>query len=222
MIGKESLFIYDFNFAPLNRKGRMSLRQKVKLKTLESQEGRFSPRAIRTKTRTLFERIYQKKAQQSSLVIYSDEHFQYERVVKQDLKHLPIEHVRISSKQTRNYKNHLFAVNHSDLLIRQHVGAFSRETICFSKTHERMVQKFILFLGWKNYFRKTFVKPHKRNPQTNTHTPAMNLGLVTQPFEFHEFFDIRRTPAQVRLSTDWLDYYKEVPIAQRILPKSAA
>jgi hypothetical protein len=50
----------------------------------------------------------------------------------------------------------------------------------------------------------------------------MNLGLVTQPFEFHEFFDIRRTLAQVPLSTDWLDYYMEVPIAQRILTKSVA
>ena len=177
-VGSKSLFIYDFNFAPLNRKGRMSDRQKIVREQLEAQFGRYQPRAIRIATREIIKRIYAKWDQSvGSMVLLSDEHFQYKRAVKRDLKDLKIQHATISSKETRNYQNILFPVNHSDLLIRQHVGAFSRETICFSKTAPRMIQKFALFMVWKNFFRSLFVKEHVKRPEATVRTPAMELEI---------------------------------------------
>jgi hypothetical protein len=38
-VGRESYYIYDFNLAPMNRKGRMSPRQKAKKKALEEKHG---------------------------------------------------------------------------------------------------------------------------------------------------------------------------------------
>jgi hypothetical protein len=217
-LGKESLFIYDFNFAPLNRKGKMSLRQKVIRSHLDSKLGRFSPRAIRTSTRELLSRLYEKRKTPSQpLIVYSDEHFQYRRAVKEDLKEFNISQIQISSKDYRNFKNHLFAVNHSDLLIRQHVGAFSRETICFAKKHERMIQKFTLFMVFKNFMRTQFVKPHKRNPETNRITPAMALKLTSKPLAFHEFFSLRLTPTQVKLNREWELFYYQKPTYSRTL-----
>lgn len=203
-IGKKSLFIYDFNFAPLNRKGRMSPRQKRIRQMIEKEEGKYAPRAIRTSSAEIFARLYEKRVNPDKpLVIISDQHFQYRRAIEWDLKGLNIESIRISSKDTRNYQNLLFCVNHADLLIRQHVGAFSRETICFAKKHSRMVGKYALFMVWKNFFRPQFVKPHKRNPKCNVNTPAMELGLTKKPLEFHEFFDIKRTLKQVNLNREW-------------------
>lgn len=223
VVGKDSLFIYDFNFAPLNRKGRMSERQKLHRHFLENTYGRYQPKAIRIASRRIFQRIYEKRADLSNpLILYSDEHFQYQRALQRDLKHLKVEHVRISSQQTRNFQNKLFAVNHADLLIRQHVGAFSRETICFSKTPSRMIHKYVLFLVWKNYFRFQFVKKHKLREKAHQTTPAMDLGLAQAPLKFHEFFDLKHSLKQVPLNSDWKDFYFEkLTFPRRLIQKSA-
>lgn len=217
-IGKESLFIHDFNFVPLNRKGKMSLKQKRVNKYLESNTGRYDPKAIRKGSVEIFRRLYEKRADLTNpFILCSDRHFQYRRAVEIDLKDLNIQHVTVSSKATRNYKNVLFPINHADLLIRQHCAAFRRETIAFAKTHERMIQKYALFMVWKNFFRTQFVKPHARDPETNRATPAMRLGIVSKPLEFHEFFNTKRTLKQVTLSREWNCFYHEIPTYQRCL-----
>ncbi len=221
-IGKESLFIYDFNFAPLNRKGRMSPRQKQVRRLKEEEEGRYPPKAIRTSTAEIFARLYEKRGDPARpFLIYSDEHFQYRRAIEQDLKGFKIEQVRVSSKQTRNFQNYLFSVNHADLLIRQHIGAFSRETICFAKKHARMVGKYTLFMVWKNFFRTQFVKRHKKNPKSNHDTPAMSLGLTKTPLEFHEFFDIKKTLKQIKLNREWKLFYSDQVLYHRALAGAA-
>jgi hypothetical protein len=222
-IGKDSLFIYDFNFIPLNRKGRMSPRQKRKRTEIEKREGRYLPRAIRVASREIFLRLYQRRKNEAiPQLLITDEHFQYWRAINWDLTSCKIKHIRISSKETRNYKNQLFAINHADLLTRQHIAAFRRETISFSKKHESMIQKYILFLGWKNYFRTQYVKSHKMDPQTNEQTPAMKLGICSKILEFHEFFDIRLTERQIPLNREWKCFYKEQPTYSRIPPRLSA
>ncbi len=221
-IGTKSLFTYDFNYAPLNRKGRMSDRQKRIRSEMEGLHGRYDPKAIRKSTKVIMERLFQAwDPQKGPMILYSDEHFQYDRAIKRDLKHLKIKHVKISSKETRNYQNLLFSVNHADLLIRQHMGAFSRETICFSKTAPAMIHKFILFMGWKNYFRVNFVKRHVTRPTAHTHTPAMELGITNKPLTFEEFFDIRVPLKHANLNPEWLKFYHLIPTYERIQPKRA-
>ena len=192
LIGVNSLFCYTFNFAPLNRKGRMSDRQKNYLKKLEVLEGRFNPRAIRISSAELFkDAVARLDPRMEKLILQTDEHFQYKRAIRRDLtqeERGKIDHRTVSSKATRNYKNILFAVNHTDLLLRQNVAAFARETISFAKKHSRMMQKYTLLICHKNYMRPKFVKPHKRDPKANIDSPAMSLGLCSKPLKFHEFF----------------------------------
>ena len=191
-IGVDSLFCYTFNFAPLNRKGRMSDRQKRHLEKLEVLEGRFNPKATRIASAELFEELVSRIDPRSEkLILLTDEHFQYRRAIVRDLSpktRAKIEHRTVSSKETRNYKNILFAVNHMDLLIRRYVAAFTRETICFSKNHSAMLEKFVLHMCYKNYMKPQFVKTHKRDPDSNTHSPAMKLGLTNRVLLFHDFF----------------------------------
>ena len=122
-VGRNSLFIYDFNFASMNRKGRMSPWQKRRLRHIVSTQGRYNPQAIRLATKDILSRIYARKSEER-LLLLSDEHFQYRRVLNQELKSAKIDHMTISSKACRNFQNILFSVNHADLLIRQSMAAF--------------------------------------------------------------------------------------------------
>ena len=205
-IGRESFFTYDFNFSPMNRKGRMSERQKTQKELLEKQFGKYPPSAIRKSTRDLFKRLHQKSIG-DTLFLFSDNHFQYRRVVERDLKDLKIEHHKVSSKVYRNSKNKLFAVNHFDAQIRHNSGAFKRETIAFSKHSIAMMEKFVLFATYKNYLRPLFFKKHKKMPDSNKKSPAMMVGLTKKIFRFHEFFSERITYPQISLHKDWEDLF---------------
>ena len=206
MIGKNSLFTYDFGFAPLNRKGKMSRAQRMKKRFLESRYGAYPKKAIRTNTKAVFERVYE-KCTQEPLVIHADQHFQYRRVVAKDLKALNIELITTPSKATRNFQNALFAVNHMDLLVRQNLAAFKRETIAFAKHPFGMIDQYVLQMIWKNTMRPMFTKPHKKDPRVNQRTPAMAIGLLKKRLAFHELFNFRRTPGQINLCEQWKQFY---------------
>ena len=85
VVGRDSLFIYDFNFAPLNRKGRMSERQKKRKAQIEQDDGAYPKRAIRLATTSILQRILSKQ-KDKKLVLLTDEHFQYKRSLIYDLK----------------------------------------------------------------------------------------------------------------------------------------
>lgn len=192
VVGSDSLFCYFFNFSPLNRKGRISERQKKYLHKLEAREGRFDPQATRKATAEIFKFLAQRKDPSlDRLILQTDEHFHYEKAYLRDLsaeERSCLDHRQVSSRATRNYKNILFPVNHLDLLIRRYMAAFSRETICFAKKHSRMLQKYVLYICKKNYMRPRFVKRHKQDPRANTESPAMHLGLCSKVLDFGDFF----------------------------------
>ena len=206
-IGKQSLFMYDFGFAPMNRKGRMSPRQRKKKKFLEDRFGRYPGQAIRSNTVELFKRLLGKVPQDQFLHICSDKHYQYKKAVNIDLKGL-IKHQTTSSTQYRNFNNPLFAVNHMDMLTRQNLAVFKRETISFAKHHFGMIDKFILYSSYKNYFRPKFTKKHKRDPISNAHSPAMYLNITDQLHTFKSFFSFRKSIQRVKLSSEWLTFYQ--------------
>ena len=205
VLGSKSLFIYDFAFAPMNRKGRTSPRQKLRKSEIESLSGRYPKDAIRSSTADVFRRIADRWnfKYSPSVQILSDEHFQYRHAFKRDLAHYLIDHATISAKRTRLYKHILFPVNHADMLIRLQIRAFARETVAFSKTALAMIHKYALFMTWKNFMRPQFIKPHKRDPLANRQSPAQYIGLETKILSFFEFFDIRYLPSQVPISPEW-------------------
>ena len=213
-VGKNSLFIYDFNFAPLNRKGRMSFQQEKRKIYLDRKYGIYPTNAIRTSTRAIFSRLVEKS--QNRLVLYSDKHFQYRRVVEEDLKNEQIEHIKISSKIHRNYQNPLFAVNNIDLQARHNLAAFKRETIAFSKHEIAMQDSFCLYSAYRNYMRPKFWGTHRSDPESSKKTPAMQLGLTTKILSFAEFFSHRVLLSQVKLNPDALDrYLRKTPTSRR-------
>ncbi len=213
-VGSRSLFTYTFNFAPMNRKGYISPRQKNYLEKLELKKGRFDPKAIRKASKIIFEDLVKRKDPGiPKITLYSDEHFQYRRALNLDMNpqlRSQIDHQTVSSKETRNYKNILFPVNHLDLLIRQKVTAFTRETISFAKKHSRMISKYILFICYKNYMRPQFVKKHKTDSRAHLDSPAMKLKIKSELLSLAKFLGPRNPcPAIESLPLDWPLIYQD-------------
>ena len=208
-IGQDSLFTYDVNYACLNRKGRTSSHQKIRLSEIESVEGRFDPQAIRKSFGELVRRLNgRRKDKTKPLVVLSDEHFQYRRAIKYDLRDIEIEHGTISSKVARNFQNILFSVNHSDLVIRKTIAPFARETISFSKTHGMMMQKYGLYVVFKNYMQSQFTKKQKRRPRAHIESPAMALGIFERILDFEDIFSERSVSAVgEKWSEDWRAFW---------------
>jgi len=212
-VGKESLFTYDFNYCPLNRKGMMSDRQKRKKQFLENEFGAYPRDAIRSSTKRVFSRLLEKTP---VLTIYSDRHFQYRRVVEIDLADKKIEHIRVCSKIARNFKNHLFAVNNIDMQARHNLAAFKRETIAFAKNSVAMLENFVLYMLYRNYMRPKFWGTHRSDPESSKKSPAMELKLRDKIQSFDEFFSKRILPSHVTLNDDWKALYCRLdPLSRR-------
>ncbi len=217
-IGRESLFVYDFNFAPMNRKGKESPRQTKRKKLLENEFGKYPPNAFERSTRRVLERLLSRT--KGELTLHSDNHYAYRRAIRTlpfiDQRRLT--HLITPGIVARNYRNRLFAINHLDMLTRHHLCSFKRETIAFSKHSIAMIEDFTLLMVQKNFMRPMFTKKQKRNEFSNKHSPAMRLGLEKRILKFHEFFSVRVTRAQVKLSEDWAQFVDKVdPTSRRTI-----
>jgi hypothetical protein len=218
LIGRDSLFVYDFSFSVMNRKGHMSERQKNKKLALESELGRFDVQSIRWATTRLILRNIHRIAGHAALNIVSDNHYLYRQSLERDLKCYSgkITHTIVPASEPRTFKNLLFPINHMDNLLRHYVKAFTRETIAFSKRHWAMLDKYILFSMIKNYCKPVFSKKHKNNPTCNVQTPAQIAGVATKAIQRGDLFRFRPFKLGVTLVDDWICYYHGVDADQRL------
>jgi transposase-like protein len=209
-IGRDSLFTYDFNYASMNRKGRTSGVQKVRLAEIEAQKGRYNPRAIRIASIEILSRLAGSYDPSVPKVLLSDEHFQYKKALEhRKLRKAGFEHVTISSKARRNFQNILFPVNHADLRARQRLAAFIRETISFSKTAGSMCLKFALLMVQKNYMEPQFTKKQKRRPWAHEQSPAQRAGIMDRILGYSDIFSRRSTIRDLRLlNSDWRYFWQ--------------
>lgn len=213
-VGRDSLFVYDFNLSPMNRSGKMSPWQKRRRQEIEAHLGRYHPSSIRIATTTLLKRIHElKKNEHEPLKVLSDEHFQYRKSIRKDLKQLSIEHTTISGKACRNFQNILFPVNHADLMVRQRMASFARETISFSRSHSRMTQRFILFLIHKNYMAPQFTKKHLRRPDAHIKSPAQLIKIEEKLLTFSDIFSAKtrqKTKRSAQSHAEWKLFQQDI------------
>jgi transposase-like protein len=204
VIGRESYFVYDFNFSAMNRKGRTSQRQKIRMNELNQKYGRYDGKEIQKATRRLLARLLVRCP--GEIVFHSDNHYAYRRAIASLPDKDRVCHLITLAKISRNFRNRLFAINHLDFLTRHHLAAFRRETVAFAKHSIAMIESFSVLMAWKNFMRPIFVKKHKRDPLANKQSPAMRLGIEKKILSFHEFFRVRVTKTQVTLNEDWQQF----------------
>jgi hypothetical protein len=217
-MGKESFFLYDFNFAPLNRKGRMSAGQKKRKRELEKIHGVYPKGAIESSTKRIFTRLLERS--NGKLELHTDNHYAYREALSKMKGRERVEHAITPAKVARNYRNRLFPINHMDMLTRHESAAFKRETIAFSKHSIAMIERYILYAGYKNYMRPIFKKPHKRDSRIHLESPAERLGLTKKILSFREMFRVRITKAQAKLNEDWERFFHRIDPDSRRAIKS--
>jgi len=203
-VGMTSHFIYHNTFSPLNRKGRMTNFQKVKQGKLIQEFGAYPPNSICQESQYIFRAIDSKV--EDKILLYSDEHQSYRRAFTPIIKN--IFHETISSKQRRDARNPLFAINHLHLLYRHFLCSQKRETIAFQKHEAALLEKVQLMKIYRNFMQPKFTKKNRYDEFAHLWSPAMYLKIIDRVLNFDEVFGIRRVRTHFRLDEregDFLD-----------------
>jgi transposase-like protein len=203
-VGMSSHFVYHNTFSPLNRKGRMTKLQKIKQEKLLQKFGAYPKDSVYVESQYIFRAINDKA--EKSIQLFSDEHQSYRRAFSQSLN--KISHETISSRQRRNSRNPLFAINHLHLLYRHFLCSQKRETIAFQKHEAAMLEKVQLMKIYRNFLQPKFTKKNKFDEFAHLWSPAMYLKIVDRLLDFEDVFGKRRLRSHYNLDgreNDFLD-----------------
>ncbi len=175
--GSESEFIYETGFANLRRKGRMTSRQKLIRKKLETR-GRADPGAIEKSVRSLTEDLIQflMKKKVVHKLLFTDMHRAYTRsfAKTEHFLHFFIR-VMTSSRSARTMDNSMFPINYIDRQIRKDISDHVRETVKFAKSPAAMMIRFILYRHYHNCMIPWRVKEARKKKDT---THAEKAGIT--------------------------------------------
>ena len=194
-VDKDTSFFHWFTDSELRRKGRMTPEQRMKREEKDLRLGRPDPQAVRKDMAELLRVV---TAGATEITIFSDAHKAYPI----SMRGLPVNivHIVTSSKDHRDYNNHMFEINLLDLLIRHCSGNHKRETIGYSKRRQAAAMRLMIFLVWRNYLRF-------RRVRKCTETPAMMVGLCHHRLTPEEVMARRIFVGKVGLVGRWREYY---------------
>lgn len=207
-VGSKSHFIYHNTFSPLNRKGRMTDLQKIKLKELQKKYGPYPGDSIFKETQYIFSSIHRKTNTNHSICIFSDEHQSYRRAFTPGMRNLI--HNTISSRAMRNARNPLFPINHLHLLYRHFLCSQKRETIAFQKHEAALMEKIQTMKIYRNFMQPKFTKKNRYDEHAHDWSPAMYLKLTDRILSFGDIFNKRRFRTHYNLDgheNDFLDRF---------------
>jgi transposase-like protein len=165
VVGKDSQFAYDCDYATLRRCGRMTKDQKEKREKLEKIE-KADPKAVKMSFLRLLWGVDRKLKQRTKpLIIYTDEKKDYQRALWD--KRIGFDsrmfeglcrHHTTNSQDARNQKNPLFSVNYFDREIRKDMASHSRETVQFPRNVCNAMLRMYLYM-----FDHNVRKPYRIN-----------------------------------------------------------
>ena len=159
LIGRESEYVYSFDFAPLRRSGRMSEAQKRSRARFERLM-RAGPQASEHSARRLYDAIILMGRWSASMTgareIWSDKHPAYRDAWNshEAMQHLQycgrVVHRTVSSRAARTSANPLRVVNYFDREIRKDLADHRRETVCFARCPYDMLARFAVYVVHHN------------------------------------------------------------------------
>ena len=183
LIEKESKLVVATGAAPIRRvRKKGSLRQRW-LEGYEQQHGKrqdFSKACVKGTLRRFQHLLGGGKA-----VLVTDEKQLYASLCRRMFGG-QVEHRRYSSKLARDTKNPLFAINHTDLMLRDNCGRLRRRTWLVSKKRKFLRLQLELFTAYRNWHRK------RVNTDEPGVTPATMLGLLPRRLEWEEMLAWRQ------------------------------
>lgn len=205
LVGKQSQFLYAFDYAHLRRKGRMSEAQKLERNQREDRylHNRISVTESFSNIIHTVEQLIM-NTDRPEIKLFSDEKLEYQRVIEhspwlQDFARAgKFSHVRISSKLPRTTVNPLFAVNYYDRELRKDNANHVRETVRFSKNVNNCMERFAVYQMQHNYF-----KPYRvdqKEYKEVLHGEVAGLSGERIKGELQDIFQMRRFFSRVSLN----------------------
>jgi hypothetical protein len=96
----------------------------------------------------------------------------------------------------------MFPVDALHGLLRHSECHHRRETIAFGRRTNAILERLFLAVIWRNFVKKI----SERRPEKVT--PAMRVGLTTEPWSWERALARRLFPGRVLLPKSWIDLYK--------------
>ena len=158
LAGKESQYLYSFDYAHMSRKGRMTEHQKQRNKNMKSKTsgGVSISRSFGNICKQIDLLLEDRTGEHSYL--FTDEKPQYRKVISECGFSHSLTHVTVNSKKARNLTNDLFSVNYLDREIRKDNANHVRETVQFSRNVNNDLERLAIYRLYHNY-----IKPYRIN-----------------------------------------------------------
>ena len=194
LAGKDSQYLYSFDYAHMARKGRMTDEQKKKnLEKKKTILGKISITKSFTNICSQIDRLLE-NATKKQAVLYTDEKPQYASVLSLCKFSAPLIHKTINSKAPRTLTNDLFAVNYLDREIRKDNANHVRETVQFSRNVNNTMERMAIYGFYHNY-----LKPYRISPiEKKVHAEVAGIDKKRINSELKTLFTFRRFYSRIR------------------------
>ena len=218
VVGKESKFVYALDPAPHERTGKRSTFQEARRRRRPPQPSRGGYEGSLTR---VLEALLHFFPETSALHLTTDGHAAYRRVLsgptfRKKVRHLAVPNPKRGPKgsprssEARFRDHEMFPVDALHALLRHTASHHRRETIAFGRRTNAILERLFLASAWRN-----FVKGRSERKPDRT-TPAMHLGLTTEPWSWERVLARRLFPGRVRVPASWLEVYRRTWITPGI------
>jgi len=183
LAGKQSQFLYGFNYALMRRKGRKTDEQKARCEQLYPRVD-FTTHTIKHTFRELLIQMMNLAHRVSGFCLFTDEKRQYQIALGEDpftsrlRVHGAFSHITINSKAPRTVTNDLFSVNYLDREVRKDIPEFHRETVCFARNVCNSLERLCVY-----FFHHNFIKCYRIGVPGEERSHAEVAGVEKEQVE---------------------------------------
>jgi transposase-like protein len=211
LIGHASWFVYNLDPAPHRIGGRRTPAQKAKAARRAQQQ---VPRHSHAQSFSrIIDALVAKVPDKARITTITDGHPGYHRAMAMHPLRGCIEHKSYPnvkrgpkgsprSEQAIQRDSAMFPVDLMHGLVRHTCANHRRETIAFGRRLNAVLERFFVTSVWRN-----FVKGRSERKPDRT-TPAMTLGLTTEPWSWSRVFAQRLFVKRVQPSEPWMKIYR--------------
>ena len=205
--GSNSWFLYGFAFARERRRGSMSPIQKKRRAQLERLYGRPRHGAVTAAFRTLLRSL---PPARNRLCIVADD----DPAIRRAADAFPHVHLNTYPNPVRGPKGSrrtlevqqrdraMFANDQLHRFLRHSEAAHRRETIAFGRSYNGLVERFALFVVWRNLVQAR----SERHPRDGT--TAMRLHLTNRPWSWRQVLAERLHPVRIQAGHEVMGHYR--------------
>ncbi len=183
LIERESRFVIWAESAPIRPSGRMSEARKRAILEDERRYGRRRDLSGRSVVRTL-RRGADLCPPRTPVLLRSDEKASYPKAARRAFGRRTVVHEQTNSRLARTTWNPLFPINHTEAMMRDHLGRLRRESWLVSKKRRYLDLAVQMWMAYRNYVRRRF--------NFDVRSPAQLLGVAPRRMRLGELLSWRQ------------------------------